>query len=68
MTEITRCKNLVSDIIIKDLSQKEYVAEVNKIFEKIFGCPDKLEPKSNYLPEESRKLIQQKYGLGRSEN
>ena len=67
MTEITKCKKLVSDIIIKHLSQKEYIAEVNKIFEEVFGCPDKLEPKPNHLPEKSRKIIQQKYGLGRSE-
>ena len=61
MTEITKCKKLVSDIIIKHLSQKEYIAEVNKIFEEVFGCPDKLEPKPNHLPEKSRKIIQQKY-------
>jgi len=68
MIEIIKFKRLVSDITIKNFSQKEYVKEVDKLFNEVFECPDKLEPKPNHLPEKARRVIQQKYGLGRSES
>ncbi len=33
----------------------------------LLDCPNKLEPKTDHLPEKARKTIQEKYGLGRSE-
>jgi len=67
LNDITQFKKLVSEINIEYYNQTEYTKEVDKIFKEIFTCPNKLEPKPNHLPEKSRKIIQQKYGLGRSE-
>tara|TARA_R110002020_G_scaffold94362_1_gene227158 strand:- start:5183 stop:5422 length:240 start_codon:yes stop_codon:yes gene_type:complete len=33
----------------------------------LLDCPNKLEPSIDHLPEKARKVIQEKYGLGRSE-
>ena len=67
LDDIKKFKELVSQINIEYYNHAEYIKEVDKIFKKLFTCPDKLEPKPNHLPEKSRKIIQQKYSLGRSE-
>tara|TARA_R110002020_G_scaffold392816_1_gene603104 strand:+ start:66 stop:314 length:249 start_codon:yes stop_codon:yes gene_type:complete len=67
LNDIAKFKKLVSEIQVEYYNQAEYTKEVDTIFKEIFTCPDKLEPKSHHLPEKARKIIQQKYGLGRSE-
>ena len=67
LNDIKKFKELVSQIKVEYYNQAEYKKEVDTIFKEIFTCPDKLEPKPNHLPEKARKIIQQKYGLGRSE-
>ena len=67
LNDIKKFKKLVSEINIEYYNQAEYIQVVDAIFKEIFTCPDKLEPKPNHLPEKARKIIQQKYGLGRSE-
>ena len=67
LNDIKKFKELVSQIKVEYYNQAEYKKEVDNIFKEIFTCPDNLEPKSHHLPEKARKIIQQKYGLGRSE-
>ena len=68
VNDIKKFKELVSQIEIEYYNQAEYKKEVDNIFKEIFACPDKLEPKPNHLPEKALKVIQEKYGLGRSES
>ena len=55
--DILRCQEVVSEITIKHYGQNDYKEMINSIFKDIFKeyleCPDKLEPKSGYLPKES---------------
>ena len=63
--DILRCQHVISEIMIQHYdkdSYKEMVKEmVERIFKELFKdyfeCPDKLEPKSGHLPEESLKKI-----------
>lgn len=72
--EILKCKALISQLIITNYSQKQYEEKVYEIFDTVFvnyfdtKCPDKIEPQTTYLPEKARKVLNAKYGLGRSEN
>ena len=70
---IHKCKQSILGLRIKHLTQTHYEELVERIFSEIckpknIGCPEKLEPQSEHLPKESIKILQQKYGLGRSEN
>lgn len=70
---ILKCKQAILGLRIKHLTQTRYEEMINRIFFEIckkenISCPDKLEPQVDHLPKESIKVIQQKYGLGRSEN
>ena len=70
---ILKCKRSILGLRIKHLTQTHYEELVERIFFEICKpenthCPDKLEPPSDHLPKESTKILQQKYGLGRSEN
>ena len=72
--DILKCKEKLLAISIKHYDQKMYVDAVTNIFKTIFAipdkksnCPEKLEPRFEHLPESSRKIIQEKYGLNRSD-
>ena len=70
---ILKCKQAILGLRIKHLTQTHYEELVERIFSEICKpkntqCPDKLEPQSEHLPKESIKILQQRYGLGRSEN
>ena len=64
--DILRCKEVVSEIMIKHYDADTYREIVNSIFESIFkdyfDCPNKIEPQSGHLPEESLKKIRNKFG------
>ena len=70
---ILKCKQAILGLRIKHLNQTHNEELVERIFSEIckpknIGCPEKLEPQSEHLPTESIKILQQRYGLGRSEN
>ena len=70
---ILKCKQAILGLRIKHLNQTHYEELVERLFAEIFKskdtpCPDKIEPQANHLPEKSIKILQQRYGLGRSEN
>ena len=53
--------------MIQHYDKDSYKEMVNKIFKELFKdyfeCPDKLEPKSEHLPEESLKKIRNTLGI-----
>jgi hypothetical protein len=63
--DILRCQEVIGEIMIKHYDTNSYKEMVERIFKEIFKdyftgdykCPDKLEPKSGHLPEESLKKI-----------
>jgi len=65
--DILRCQHVISEIMIQHYDKDSYKEMVEKIFKEVFKdyfeCPDKLEPKSGYLPEESIKKIRNNLGI-----
>ena len=76
--DILYCQKSMKNIIIKHHDQETYKTTVTVMFKDIFQdylkesgkvvgienqCPDKLEPKSGYLPKESLKKIKNNLGI-----
>jgi len=65
--DILRCQEVIGEIMIKHYDTNSYKEMVERIFKEIFKdyfeCPDKLEPKSGHLPEESLKKIRDNLGI-----
>jgi len=59
--DILRCQHVISEIMIKHYDNDSYKEMVERIFKELFKdyfeCPDKIEPQSDHLPEESLKKI-----------
>jgi hypothetical protein len=65
--DILRCQHVISEIMIQHYDKDSYKEMVERIFKELFKdyfeCPDKLEPKSGHLPEESLKKIRNNLGI-----
>ena len=65
--DILRCQHVIGEIMIQHYDKDSYKEMVEKIFKELFKdyfeCPDKLEPKSGHLPEESLKKIRNTLGI-----
>lgn len=70
--EIIKCKELISNISIKHISQSEYEQLVYDTFDKVFvnyfatTCPDKIEP--SYLPKNAVDVLRRKHAKNQSKN
>ena len=63
--DILRCQHVIGEIMIQHYDKDSYKEMVERIFTELFKdyftgdykCPDKVEPKSGHLPEESLKKL-----------